>query len=101
MTPWLFRATAKGASLYGGEGNDSFQMALMTSGMAEGGSGADTFILSGSLKGGSIYGGEVVHPMMDDESPVVFPLVLCMATKAMTRGCFANVCEGIRLWWFR
>ena len=32
-------------------------MALMTSGLAEGGSGADTFVLSGSLKGGSIYGG--------------------------------------------
>ena len=32
-------------------------MALMTSGLAEGGSGADTFILSSSLKGGSIYGG--------------------------------------------
>ena len=29
----------------------------MTSGLAEGGSGADTFLLSGSLKGGSIYGG--------------------------------------------
>ena len=29
--------TAKSASLYGGEGNDSFQMALVTSGLAEGG----------------------------------------------------------------
>ena len=43
-------SSAKGASLYGGEGNDSFQMALMTSGLAEGGSGADTFTLSDSLK---------------------------------------------------
>ena len=34
-------------------------MALMTSGLAEGGSGADTFVLSGSLKGGTIYGGGV------------------------------------------
>ena len=32
-------------------------MALMTSGLAEGGSGADTFVLSGSLKGASLYGG--------------------------------------------
>ena len=53
----VVNSSAKGASLYGGEGNDSLPAGLMTSGLAEGGSGADTFVLSGSLKGGSIYGG--------------------------------------------
>ena len=40
--------------LYGGEATTA-QMALMTSGLAEGGSGADTFILSGSLKAAAFW----------------------------------------------
>ena len=73
--------------------------------LAEGGSGADTFLLSGSLKGGSIYGGGTgvssdgadlmsiasgisagaVYGNQGDDSLVVN----------------SNASKANRLWWFR
>ena len=101
----VVNSSAKSASLYGGEGNDSFQMALMTSGLAEGGSGADTFVLSGSLKGGSIYGG-AAGASSDGADLMSIAGGISAGAVYGNQGndslvVSADANESNRLWWFR